>query len=146
MESMKPRPPSRGRGRKHKPRSRPTSRTAASRPEELKAAIERGRRLEGRFKETARELRTQAAGEGGLSTEEKVARIADTITDKLFENFDIEKIKEALAARSDPDPLKVVLLQEVELSLAPDGDDDGGELTVACLGVVDQGHVRDLLP
>ena len=63
MESMKPRPPSRGRGGKHKPRSRPTSRTAW-RPEELKAAIERGRRLEGRVKETARELRTQAAGEG----------------------------------------------------------------------------------
>ena len=52
--------------------------------------------------------------EGGETNDEKVLRIAKDLSTKEIPTFDLVEIKLGLGARSDPDPLKVVLLQEIE--------------------------------
>ncbi len=59
-------------------------------------------------------LQPKTVVEGGETNDEKVLRIAKDLSSKEIPTFDLVEIKLALGARSDPDPLKVVLLQEIE--------------------------------
>lgn len=61
-------------------------------------------------------LSLQAAGvaEGGKGNDEKVMTLLQSLKESVPEVFDLLAIKAALVARSDPDALKTVLLQELE--------------------------------
>ena len=59
-------------------------------------------------------LQPKAVSSGGESTEEKMLRQARTMKDSVPKPFNERAVRQAMSARSDPDPLKVVLLQEVQ--------------------------------
>ena len=59
-------------------------------------------------------LQPRVVTEGGQSNDEKVLLIAKDLQERLMPEFDLYEAKRALASRSDPDPLKSVLLQEID--------------------------------
>ncbi len=59
-------------------------------------------------------LQPKTVESGGESTEEKMLRQARAMKDAVPKPFNEREVRQAMAARGDPDPLKVVLLQEVE--------------------------------
>ena len=59
-------------------------------------------------------LQPRVVTKGGQSNDEKVLLIAKDLQDRLMPEFDMYEAKRALSSRSDPDPLKSVLLQEID--------------------------------
>jgi dynein heavy chain len=59
-------------------------------------------------------LQPRVVIEGETSNEEKVMGIASSMEELVPEAFKLRDVKEALASRADPDPLKIVAVQEVE--------------------------------
>jgi dynein heavy chain len=59
-------------------------------------------------------LQPRSVNEGGVRNEDKVLATAADLEKTLPECFDLEAVKTSVSTRSDPEPLKVVLLQEVE--------------------------------
>lgn len=59
-------------------------------------------------------LQPKVVVEGGESNEQKLARQAENMSEQVPPLFDMRSIKSVMEARSDPDPMKVVLFQEVE--------------------------------
>ncbi|TMW60768.1 hypothetical protein Poli38472_000810 [Pythium oligandrum] len=59
-------------------------------------------------------LQAMGVAEGGKGNDDKVFTLLQTLKDSVPEVFDLPSIKAALAARSDPDALKTVLIQELE--------------------------------
>mmetsp|Transcript_18885 Transcript_18885/g.22437 ORF Transcript_18885/g.22437 Transcript_18885/m.22437 type:complete len:4042 (-) Transcript_18885:161-12286(-) len=59
-------------------------------------------------------LQPKAAGAGGASVEERMLQQAQLLKGQVPKPFNMRDVKRMMESRSDPDPLKVVLLQEVE--------------------------------
>ncbi|KAJ0400058.1 hypothetical protein P43SY_005034 [Pythium insidiosum] len=59
-------------------------------------------------------LQAMGVAEGGKGNDEKVLTLLQSLKDSVPEVFDLANIKLGLSARSDPDALKTVLMQELE--------------------------------
>ncbi|TYZ61865.1 hypothetical protein PybrP1_000798 [[Pythium] brassicae (nom. inval.)] len=59
-------------------------------------------------------LQAMGVAEGGKGSDEKVLSLLQSLKESVPEVFDLASVKAALAARSDPDALKTVLVQELE--------------------------------
>eukprot|EP00752_Nemacystus_decipiens_P009956 g8879.t1 len=59
-------------------------------------------------------LAPKAVSAGGETNEEKISKQADLLSEQVPKAFNIKEVKSILAGRSDPDPMKTVLLQEAE--------------------------------
>ena len=59
-------------------------------------------------------LQPKAASAGGASLEEKMLEQAQMLQKQVPKPFSMREVRQAMEQRSDPDPLKVVLLQECE--------------------------------
>ncbi|GLD91835.1 hypothetical protein PINS_up000368 [Pythium insidiosum] len=59
-------------------------------------------------------LQAMGVAEGGKGNDDKVLTLLQSLKDSVPEVFDLPNIKLALSARSDPDALKTVLMQELE--------------------------------
>ena len=64
--------------------------------------------------QTILSLQARVVEDGGLSPSDKVTMLASDLESKVPSTFNLEDIRAKLATRSDPDPLKVVLLQECD--------------------------------
>lgn len=63
---------------------------------------------------TVLSLQPRNVTDGGSKSEDEVFAIASELEHTLPESFDMEAVRTSMASRSDPDPLKVVVFQEVE--------------------------------
>ncbi|OQR83321.1 dynein heavy chain [Achlya hypogyna] len=77
---------------------------------QIASQIDNGRELLG----TILSLQAMGAAEGGKGADEKILGVLANLKDKVADPFDLAAIKLNLLARSDPDALKTVLVQELE--------------------------------
>ncbi|CAM9828576.1 unnamed protein product [Chrysoparadoxa australica] len=68
----------------------------------------------GNLLDTLISLQPKAVSSGGESNEDRILRQATDLQEQLPSVIDMVKVKQTLAGRSDPDPMKTVLLQELE--------------------------------
>jgi dynein heavy chain len=59
-------------------------------------------------------LQPKAVGGGGASVEERMLQQAQGLSKQVPQPFNLRDVREEMAGRGDPDPLKVVLIQEIE--------------------------------
>ena len=63
---------------------------------------------------TLLDMQPRVVTEGGETDDDKVTKIIRDINENLVDPFDLFVVNEQLDSRSDPDPLKEVLKQEVD--------------------------------
>eukprot|EP00753_Platysulcus_tardus_P011845 PLAT3317.25.p1 GENE.PLAT3317.25~~PLAT3317.25.p1 ORF type:complete len:2725 (+),score=1732.12 PLAT3317.25:536-8176(+) len=68
----------------------------------------------GEMLDTILSLQPRIVTEGGESNDSKVLRVAKNLAAQVPERFDVLEARSMLEGRPDPEPLKVVLLQELE--------------------------------
>ena len=88
---------------------------------EAKAGTRTGRKgQKAQIEDTAALLRTivslqpKVSQDGEESNESRILRIASGMEEQVPQPLDAEEIHSAMEARSDPDPMKTVLFQEVD--------------------------------
>jgi dynein heavy chain len=59
-------------------------------------------------------LQPKVVEEGGESNESRILRLASNMEEQVPPAFNVEQIRSTMSARTDPDPMKTVLFQEID--------------------------------